>query len=110
MDNDHVRSLHIRNGYILTSRMGCPNSRLFSLETGKEFKKVKCKKAIAQADFLCDDKYAAILQQELIPNQAPKAPSMRLFEYNKEKKGKSIPKEPQTPRAAPTSPTPADDE
>eukprot|EP01084_Bolivina_argentea_P088437 159669_1 len=86
MDNDHVRSLRIRKGLILTARMGCARAKLFTISTGKEFKQIKSKKAVCQSDFLCDDSYCAILQQELIPNQAPKPPSMRLFQYNKDKK------------------------
>merc|ERR1712187_904423 len=96
MDNDHVRSLNLRNGMILTSRSGCPRSKLFDVQTGKEMKSIKCKKAIAQSDFLCDDAYCVVLQQELIANEAPKVPSMRLYQYNKDKKVK-VDAEPETP-------------
>ena len=99
MDNDHVKSLNIKNGYVLTARMGCPRAKLFDIQTGKEFKVVKCKKAICQSDFLCDDSYAVVLQQELIPNEAPRAPSMRLYQYNKDGKVKSSATVPQTPKS-----------
>jgi len=106
MDNDHVKSLNLRNGYILTSRAGCIRSKLFDIKNGKEIKTIKCRKAIAQSDFLCDDSYCVVLQQELIPNEPPKAPSMRLYQYNKDKK-LQIPLEPQTPmKKTPTTNTP----
>eukprot|EP00485_Elphidium_margaritaceum_P000115 CAMPEP_0202693910 /NCGR_PEP_ID=MMETSP1385-20130828/7911_1 /ASSEMBLY_ACC=CAM_ASM_000861 /TAXON_ID=933848 /ORGANISM="Elphidium margaritaceum" /LENGTH=952 /DNA_ID=CAMNT_0049349665 /DNA_START=33 /DNA_END=2891 /DNA_ORIENTATION=- len=85
MDNDHVKSLHLRKGYILTARMGCPRAKMFDM-SGKELKVIKCKKAICQSDFLCDDSFAVVLQQELIPNEAPRQPVMKLYQYNKEKK------------------------
>mmetsp|Transcript_9886 Transcript_9886/g.15837 ORF Transcript_9886/g.15837 Transcript_9886/m.15837 type:complete len:932 (-) Transcript_9886:265-3060(-) len=106
MDNDHVKSLNLRNGYVLTARMGCPRAKLFHMSSGKEFKTIKCKKAIAQSDFLCDDSYCVVLQQELIPNEAPRAPSMRLYQYNKDEKLK-IKAEPATP--LPPAATPVSD-
>eukprot|EP01083_Nonionella_stella_P145839 457839_1 len=105
MDNDHVKSLNLRGAYLLTARQGCPRAKLFSLKDAKEFKTVKCKKAVAQSDFLCDDSYCVVLQQELIPNEAPRAPSMKLYQYNKEKK-KSVRLEPETPRKDPDTGTP----
>lgn len=83
MDMEHVKSLHVRNGFIAVSRAGCPRAKLFSLETGKEVRKITCKKAIAQIDFLYDNQYCAVLQQELIPNEAPLPPKMTIYAYNK---------------------------
>ena len=51
------------------------------MDSGKQHKVFKAKKAIAQSDFLCDDKWCVVLQQELIANEAPKAPSMKLYQY-----------------------------
>jgi len=81
-DNDHVKSLNFKDGLVLTSRAGCVRSKIWSATDGKQFKVIKCKKAIAQSDFLCDSEWAVVLQQELVANEAPKAPSMRLYKYN----------------------------
>lgn len=80
-DNEHVKSLNVKNGFILTARAGCVRSKMWSMENGKQHKVFKAKKAIAQSDFLCDDKWCVVLQQELIANEAPKAPSMKLYQY-----------------------------
>eukprot|EP01084_Bolivina_argentea_P005343 10089_1 len=113
LDNDHVKSLNLRGGYMLTARAGCTRAKLFDLATGKDYKTIKCKKAICQSDFLCDDSYCVVLQQELIPNQAPKPPSMKLYQYNKDKTSKKkIKIEPETPRTKtpmPTSPDTVED-
>jgi len=91
-DNDHVKSLNFKDGLVLTSRSGCARSKMWSAADGKQFKVIKCKKAIAQSDFLCDNEWAVVLQQELVANEAPKAPSMRLYQYNKAEEDGAGPK------------------
>jgi len=81
-DNAFVRSLNLKDGLVLTSRSGCVRSKLWSAADGKVQKVIKCKKAIAQSDFLCDSEWAVVLTQELIANEAPKPPAMRLYRYN----------------------------
>lgn len=83
MDMDHVRSLHLRNGLMLVTRAGCNRAKLFDIESGKEVKKMSCKIAVAQADFLYDNAYIVLLQQLLIPNEPPKPPKMTLCCYDK---------------------------
>jgi len=79
-DSEHVKSLNVKDGYVVTSRAGCVRSKVWSMD-GQRQKLLKGKKAIAQSDFLCDDKWCVTLQQELIANEAPRAPVMKLHQY-----------------------------
>mmetsp|Transcript_78946 Transcript_78946/g.96515 ORF Transcript_78946/g.96515 Transcript_78946/m.96515 type:complete len:864 (-) Transcript_78946:84-2675(-) len=88
-DMDHVKSLHIKNGMLLTSRQLCGRVKLFDLKTGKQIAKFNSKKPIAQTDFMSDNKTICALQQEFDKNSkgvnVGKTPSMKLFTIKNQK-------------------------
>jgi WD40 repeat protein/uncharacterized coiled-coil protein SlyX len=98
-DMEHIRSLHLRKNMVLITRAGCTRAKLFDAHTGKQIRKMQCKVAVAQADFLFDDAHVVILQQELIANEAPREPKMTLYCYDKSVRLSGKISVPSTPRA-----------
>lgn len=81
-DLDHVKTLKLRNGYLLVCRPPVPRAKLFNVTSGQEFKKLTCKLPVTRADFLADNAHIICCQQEMVKNEPPRPCVMKLFKFS----------------------------